>query len=56
MFSSIFKAAAAVVEIPVSVVADVATAGGALSDNDTTYTEASAARLVENLKNITEPD
>lgn len=53
--NSTLKAAAAVVDIPVSIAADVVTLGGALTDKDTLYTTDAASRLVQNVKNMTDP-
>lgn len=54
--NSTLKAAASVVDIPVSMAADVVTLGGVLSDKKTTYTEDAASRLVQNVKNMADPD
>ena len=54
--TSTVKAAAAVVDIPVSMAADVVTLGGALTDRDTTYTGDAASRLVKNVQDMTDPD
>lgn len=56
MLTSTIKAAASVVDVPVSVAADVVTMGGALTDKEKPYTAEAAARFVENVKNITEPE
>lgn len=56
MFDSLFKAALSVVTIPVSVVADVATLGGTLTDKDETYTGSAVGDLVQNLKDATKPE
>lgn len=55
IFSSLTKAALAVVTVPVSVVADVVTMGGALTDRDEPYTAEAVSDLVKNLKNATKP-
>lgn len=47
------KAALSVVDIPVSMVADVITLGGVLNDKDTIYTGDAASRLIDNVSNIT---
>lgn len=52
ILKSTLKAASAVVDIPVAVVADVVTVGGVLSDKDTSYTEAAAGRLVKNVSDM----
>lgn len=49
------KAAAAVVTVPVAVVADVVTMGGVLNDKKETYTAEAVGDFVDNLKNATEP-
>ena len=53
--NSTLKAAAAVVDIPVSIAADVVTLGGTLTDKDTLYTTDAASRLVQNVKNMADP-
>lgn len=55
MLESLAKAAAAVVTVPVSVVADVVTMGGALTDKDKPYTAEAVEDLVDNLKDATKP-
>lgn len=54
--NSTLKAAASVVDIPVSVAADVVTLGGALTDKENTYTGEAAGRLVQNVKDMTDPE
>lgn len=44
-----------VVETPVSLVADVITMGGALTDKDEPYTATAVGNVVQNLKNVTKP-
>ena len=56
MLESLAKAAVAVVTVPVSVVADVVTLGGALTDKDQPYTADAVGDLVDNLKDATRPD
>ncbi len=56
MIESIAKAAVAVVTVPVAVVADVVTLGGALTDKDQPYTADAASDLVDNLKDATKPE
>ena len=53
---SIAKAATAVVTVPVSVVADVVTLGGSLTDKDKPYTAEALGDMVDNLKNATDPN
>lgn len=55
MFDSLFKAALSVVTIPTSVVADVATLGGVLTNKEDTYTGEAVSDLVQNLKDATKP-
>lgn len=50
------KAATAVVTVPVSVVADVVTLGGALNDKEKPYTAEAVSDLVQNLKDASTPD
>jgi hypothetical protein len=56
MFKSLMKAATAVVDVPVSVAADVVTLGGALSDNGRSYTGEALERFVKNVENAAKPD
>jgi hypothetical protein len=56
MLESLAKAATAVVTVPVSVVADVVTLGGALTDKDKPYTAEAVSDLVQNLKDASTPD
>lgn len=55
MFEDLAKAALSVVTVPVSVVADVVTLGGALTDKDESYTLEALSDLLDNLKNATTP-
>lgn len=54
--TSTIKAAAAVVDIPVSIVADTLTVGGALTNRKSTYTASAASRFVSNVKDMTDPN
>ena len=56
MIESLAKAAAAVVTVPVAVVADVVTLGGALTDKDQPYTAEAVEDFVDNLKDATKPE
>jgi hypothetical protein len=56
MLESLVKAATAVVTVPVSVVADVVTLGGALTDKEKPYTAEAVSDLVQNLKDASTPD
>jgi len=56
MIESLAKAAVAVVTVPVAVVADVVTMGGALTDKDKPYTAEAVEDFVDNLKDAATPD
>lgn len=56
MFNSLLKVVLAPVDLAVSVVADTVTLGGALTDKETTYTGDAASRLVQNTKDMADPD
>ena len=56
MFTSLLKAATAVVTVPVAIVADVVTIGGFLTDHEDTYTEKAVGDFVDNLKDATRPE
>lgn len=56
MLSDLAKAAAGVVTIPVALVADVITMGGAMTDKDEPYTATAVSDVVKNLENATKPD
>jgi hypothetical protein len=55
MLESLAKAATAVVTVPVSVVADVVTLGGSLTDRSKPYTAEAVGDLVDNLKDAARP-
>ena len=55
ILESITKAAVGVVTLPVSVVADVVTLGGALTDKKEPYTATTASDIVKNLSNAAKP-
>ena len=55
IFQSLVKATAAVVTVPVAVVADVVTLGGSLTERNEPYTSEEVGKLVDNLQNITDP-
>ena len=55
IFESLVKAAVGVVTVPVAVVADVVTMGGALTDKDKPYTAEAISDVVQNLKNASKP-
>ena len=54
-FDSILKAATAVVSVPVAVVSDVVTLGGALTDTKEPYTATAVSDFVKNLQDATRP-
>jgi len=56
LLESLAKAAVGVVTLPVTVVADVITLGGALTDKDEPYTSRAASDIVKNLTNAVKPD
>lgn len=54
MFGNLFKAlVGAVIETPLSLVADVVTMGGVLTDRDEPYTVSSVSKVVDNLDEAT---
>lgn len=55
IFQNSIKAAACIVDIPISVTADVITLGGALTEKEKPYTVEACSDLVKNIKNITNP-
>lgn len=56
MLESLTKAVVGVVTLPVSVVADVVTLGGSLTDKKEPYTASTASGIVKNLSNAAKPD
>ena len=52
---SLFRASVAVVRIPVSVVADAVTMGGALTDREEPYTATAARDAMKNLEDAARP-
>lgn len=56
LLESLAKAALGVVTVPLAVVADAVTLGGALTDKDEPYTATAVGDVVANLKNATKPD
>lgn len=54
--SSTIKAAASVVTVPVSIVADVVTLGGALTDKHQPYTADACRDLMRNVSDMTRPN
>ena len=55
VFTSLAKAAVAVVEVPLAAVADVVTLCGTLSDKGDSYTADALGRMVDNLKDAADP-
>lgn len=55
VLESLGKAVLGVVTVPVAVVADVVTLGGALTDRDKPYTAEAVSDVVQNLKNASKP-
>lgn len=55
MLESLVKAAAAVVTVPVAVVADVVTMGGAMTDEKQPYTATAISDFVQNLQDAATP-
>jgi len=56
ILNSLAKAAVNVVSVPVAVVADVATLGGALTDKDKPYTVNELEKFFDNLTDAGKPD
>lgn len=56
MIKSLLKAAAGVITVPVSIVADAVTMGGALNDQPEPYTARAVSDVLENLTKATDPD
>lgn len=56
MLTSVAKAAVAVVEVPVAVVADVVTLGGAVNDKDQPYTATAVEHFVKNVQDAADPN
>ena len=55
ILESLTKAGLAVITVPVAVVADVVTLGGAMTEKDQPYTASAVSDLVKNLKDATKP-
>lgn len=55
ILESLAKAAVGVAKTPVSLVADVITLGGALTDKKAPYTAETLAEVLENLNDATKP-
>jgi hypothetical protein len=56
MFGNLLKAAVGVVKLPVDVVADVVTMGGALNDKPQPYTAEGLSDIIRNLEKAVDPD
>jgi hypothetical protein len=55
IFESMLKAAVGVATLPVTLVADVATLGGVLTDKPVPYTADAVSDIVTNLKDASKP-
>lgn len=55
LLESVIKTAGCVASIPISVVADVVTLGGALTDKERLYTAEACSDLVQNVQDLTKP-
>ena len=55
ILESLVKAATAIVTVPVALVADVVTMGGALADKDKPYTAEAVEDMVDNLRDASRP-
>lgn len=55
LLKSATKAAASVIDVPVSAAADVVTLGGATIDRGRTYTADALSRLMDNVEDMTDP-
>ncbi len=55
MFESLTKAAVGIVTMPIAVVADVVTLGGALTDQKTPYSAQQAEKILDNLDDAIDP-
>jgi hypothetical protein len=55
ILTSVVKAASSIVDVPVSIAADVVTCGGLTNDKDETYTGEALGRLVQNVTDIADP-
>lgn len=56
ILNDLAKAAVGVVTLPVAVVADIATLGGALTDKDKPYTAEKLEQVYDNLDNAAKPE
>ena len=55
MFTNLLKAVVGVATLPVDVIADVVTMGGALTDKPEPYTAKKASQIVRAISKATEP-
>jgi hypothetical protein len=55
IFTSAIKAATAVIDIPVAIIADSVTLGGLTNDRKNSYTGDAARRLVKNVSDMADP-
>jgi len=56
ILKSAAKAASAIVDVPVAMVADAVTMGGVMTDRDEPYTKSATSRLMQNVSDIADPD
>ena len=56
IFQSLTKAGVGLVAVPVALVADVVTLGGALTDKEQPYTADAVSDAVKNIQNVARPD
>jgi hypothetical protein len=56
ILSDLAKVAVGVVKLPIDVVADVATLGGSLTEEDKPYTAQGLEQIMRNLSNAVKPD
>lgn len=54
--SAIKAAAGVVIDVPIAIAADVVTLGGSITDREGLYTTRAAERVLENIKDMTDPD
>lgn len=56
MFKNLLKAAVGVVTLPVEIIADSVTLGGAMTDKDEPYTASKLRQIKKNLDKALDPD
>jgi hypothetical protein len=55
ILTSAIKVATSIIDLPVAIVADAVTLGGAVNDRENTYTGDAARRLVKNVSDMADP-